>query len=488
MNLDQWCNIDESIYIAEIDEQYKQYAGLKYDQKIIESLSEMRIQSSNLFVNFFKKPKELFTTAVEAIAYSKTKKLELEIHQFRNKKIISSRYLFNNNPVNWSNWRQFNSQQKNHKNRKEVFDDFIIKTKYIAPLVSERFNQMKNIFSEYENMNYTDKKLDPLSCYLENENISFEQLVNFIKKLAGKALKPFQQSLDIGRELLKREPDYYDDFYFFRNKVFSDFDYKFNSVNPIYEVSKVLKGLGFDLSAIHFDTEERNNKYPSPICFFVQIPVDIRILFKKESPYFDLQGCFHEAGHAMHAVSINKEINYWEKYKIPMGIAEIFSIFLERLTKNKSFIRDLLPSIDDSFLDNLMLRNNFMELFFITFYAANSLMKLDYWKNNLSIEEANEAYSKYIREYTGFDTPGEYWLLHHILPESIMYVPSYLIAAVRAAELEYYLANKFGDSWWKEKDCGSYLREIMRPGTRIDLTVFSDLKIDKFTNEITKTL
>ena len=27
----------------------------------------------------------------------------------------------------------------------------------------------------------------------------------------------------------------------------------------------------------------------------------------------------------------------------------------------------------------------------------------------------------------GFDIPGEYWLLHHILPEAVMYVPSYLL-------------------------------------------------------------
>jgi hypothetical protein len=74
-----------------------------------------------------------------------------------------------------------------------------------------------------------------------------------------------------------------------------------------------------------------------------------------------------------------------------------------------------------------------MELFFVTFYPANSLMKLEYWKENLSIHQASELYSRLIKEYTGFKMPGEYWLLHHILPESIMYVPSYLLAAVRAA-------------------------------------------------------
>lgn len=89
-------------------------------------------------------------------------------------------------------------------------------------------------------------------------------------------------------------------------------------------------------------------------------------------------------------------------------------------------------------------------------------------------------------EYTGIDDfPGEYWMLHHILPDAIMYVPSYLFAAVRAAELDRHLQNKFGDMWWNEKDVGKYLREIMHPGTKIDLRRFSSLDRRIFVKEIT---
>src|SRR5919198_5630425 len=118
------------------------------------------------------------------------------------------------------------------------------------------------------------------------------------------------------------------------------------------------------------------------------------------------------------------------------------------------------------------------------FYAANSLMKLKYWKENLSIHQASELYSSLIEEYTGFEIPGEYWLLHHILPESIIYVPSYLLAAVRAAELDMYARNKYGDRWWKEKEAGKDLREIMKPGAKINLSIFSNLDSNAFLEEI----
>jgi hypothetical protein len=104
----------------------------------------------------------------------------------------------------------------------------------------------------------------------------------------------------------------------------------------------------------------------------------------------------------------------------------------------------------------------------------------------LSVDQACEVYSRLIKEYTGFDMPGEYWLLHHILPESIMYVPSYLLAAVRAAELDNYTRSKFGNMWWRQKESGKNLREIMSPGAAIDLSIFSRLDSTIYMNEITE--
>jgi hypothetical protein len=494
MNLNHWCELDELIYVSQTDEEYKQYAGLAHSEKLIEQLAQMKIRNSNIFLDFYSLPRPLFLGAIEDIAYSKTKKLELELHNVRNTRITSSRHMLKDSPVNWSTWRQFNSLEKETKSRKEVFDQFIEKTKYIAPIVENRFSEIKQIYRENAHGNKEGKepndKLDPVSAYLENENISYEKLTEFVKSMGQRAKKPFKDALaDIGKEILGREPEYYDDFYYFRNKAYSDMDSNFLNLEPLVEVKKMLTNMEFDLSKVHFDTEDRKDKYPSPICFFVKIPNDIRVLYKKESPYFDLQACFHETGHAMHASSIDATNEYWDKYRISMGLAETFSIFLERLTKNTSYLSSSSSSLsnpikDQNTLDKLESRNRFMELFFVTFYAANSLMKMEYWKENLSIDEASELYSRLIKEYTGFEIPGEYWLLHHILPESIMYVPSYLLAAVRAAELDSYVGDKHGDKWWTEKKAGKDLREIMKPGAKMDFSIFSSLNSNIFLKEI----
>lgn len=493
MNLKQWCELDELIHIRETDEQYKQYAGYHYSETLIEHLSRMRLYNSKIFLESFTTPRNLLLLAVKNIAFSETKRLELQLHNVRNTKITSSKHLYNGSSVNWSTWRQFNSLQSNHLHRKDVFDEFITKTAYVKPIIEERFSLIKQSYLESQVKDrFGQDELDPLSGYLENEDMTYDKLTEFIKYMGSKAKKPFREALmNVGKRVLGKEPEYYDDFYLFRSKVFSDIENNFSSLDPVVEVKKILKTMHFSLSKIHFDVENRRNKYPSPICFFVKIPDDIRVLYKNESPYFDLQGCFHEIGHAMHASSLDAHDKYWNKYTIPMGIEEIFSTFLERLTKNPNYLMSLLSGSnrdlkkESNMIKELVIRNNFTELFFVVFYTANSLMKLEYWKHDLSIDEASELYSKLIKEYVGFEVPGEYWLLHHILPEDIVYVPSYLLAAVRAKELDVHMQNRYGDKWWTVREAGRELRDIMKPGTKIDLSLFSELNSTYFMNEIT---
>jgi hypothetical protein len=489
LNLEQWCKIDESISIAENDEQYKQYAGFDYNEKLMEKLAELRLYNSKIFIEHIAHPTPLLLGAIEEIAYSKTKNLEIQLHNARTGLIVSSKHTFNGTPVNWNTWRQFNSKEKSDVGRKEVFDEFINKTHIIRPLIESRFSSIRETYKKFEfpvndGPNHVKQRIDPLVGYLKSENITYEKLTGFVKLLGQKTRSPFREALyEISKEVLNRDADYYDDFYFFRNKVYKDIESRL-SVDPLFEVKKILRTMEFGLNNIHFDIEDRKNKYPSPICFFIQIPHDIRVLYKNESPYFDLQGCFHETGHAIHASSIDENSPYWNKYRISMGIAEIFSILLERITKNRIYLQSLFGKGSTEIIDKIHAKNRFLELFFVTFYAANSLMKLEYWNKNLTIDDACEVYASLVKEYTGFEVPGQYWLLHHILPESIMYVPSYLLAAVRAAELESHMKNRFGDTWWCNNKSGKELRKIMKPGAQIDLSLFSRLDPKEYLMEI----
>jgi hypothetical protein len=486
LNLKEWCEIDEILYSAETNEQYLQFAGYDYDKKNIEKLSKMKFLISEIFVRSFSKPRLLFLSSIENICDSKTKTLELKLHDLRGTKIKSRYFKFNGKQLNWNNWRQFNSCENDNNKRKIVFDEFIKKTKYISPVINLRFKRIREIYSNFsDKINENSRKtFNPLDGYLISEKITFSELRVLVTELGQRARKRFQSELNCGSKLIGKDPEYYDDFYFFRNRIFSSIEKYFLKINPVTTVKKTLRSIGFDFSKIHFDTNDRPNKYPSPICFFVKVPSDIRVLYKNESPYFNLQSCYHETGHAIHASSIDPDLNYWEKYKFPMGIAEIFSILIERLTKNPLYLKDI-GITNDKVLCELVSKNNFMELFFVVFYTANSLMKMEFWNRNLTIYETSRLYEKLIKKYMGLEVPGEYWMLHHILPESIMYVPSYMLAAIRAAELERYLINRFGERWWNDPVAGKKVREIMSKGGTINLNEFSKLDQNIFMKEIT---
>src|SRR6476659_9252610 len=184
----------------------------------------MKMENSNIFINYFSHPRPPFLGALEDIAYSKTKKLELELHNARNTKITSN-HLYKDSPVNWSTLRQYNSLEKEPKNRKEVFDEFIKKTKYIAPIVENRFSAIKQVYQEnnvHTNTEDNKKKLDnnnnldPVSAYLEQENISYEKLMEFIKSMGQRAKKPFQDALnDIGKIILGGNRIVYNDNFYY---------------------------------------------------------------------------------------------------------------------------------------------------------------------------------------------------------------------------------------------------------------------------------
>jgi hypothetical protein len=99
----------------------------------------------------------LFLNALENIADSSTKELELNLYKLGNERIVSSHRYFANAPVNWSTWRQFNSIEEDPNKRKEVFNEFISKTRYISPVIKKRFDQMDRIYR-----GYSDNKLTTL--------------------------------------------------------------------------------------------------------------------------------------------------------------------------------------------------------------------------------------------------------------------------------------------------------------------------------------
>jgi len=453
MNLQEWCKEAEKIDYALGKEYWNMEVGLPYDKDNIKNLEESNLKLSEFFVNNLKEPRELFLHSVGGIAGSKTYHLAIQLKEERQKHIKTE---INGKKVDWNSWRQFVVKATDQE-RKEVFDTFIKQVPEITPFIKERFDACQEIYNQYN--------LEPLSDFCEESRITLPHLKSVLDQLQSIFQKKFLQEWKFfSNKFLKRDPEYYDDLYFIRNIVYEDLLKEFEHVNALEEIEKLFKSMGLDSSRITVDKEEREGKFPSPFCSFTSIPKDIRVSYKAENPLNTTVSVFHEFGHAIHASNIKEDLEYWKKYTMSNALAETFSTFFENLISNKLFLTKRL-NISEEHAEEIRRRINFVELFAIMFYVANSKFRVEYWEKKLPFEAQDELYAKHFKECMGLDIPGKYWQLHHILPESLMYVPAYLLAMIKAQEIEDDMIERYGQEWWDNPKSHEYMLNIIESGT-----------------------
>jgi len=434
------------------EQHYNQYAGLTYNRELMKKLAQQLTEISREFLERFTEPRSMYLASIETIAEAARLEVELDFHDQRMEKISTEKYSIGGKKVNWGNWRQFNSQTDDTQKRKEVFDEFIARAPAISHLVGKRMNITKEVYRRYS--------LTPLDSYLELEQISYDELLRLLEKLGDGAKQTFLAAADhfAPQVLRKATTEYYDDYYTWRSRIYKPLNRYLEGKNPLSEILRFLKNLSFDPSTIKVDDEDRPNKTPSASCWGIQIPNDVRILYRKVSPFTDFGSLFHEFGHGIHGKSANPQDSVWKRYIVPRSVAETFSTLIESVTENPVFLRQDLK-LEETTVREITDRVKFMNLSFLTFYAANSIMKMEFWRNNHSIEQAAKRWQELTRRFF-VETPGNYWILHHIMPNYDMYSPSYVIAGVRVATIRERLTKDFGETWWRQIEAGRFIKQI----------------------------
>lgn len=443
------------------EQYYNQDAGLPYDRGLMKKLAEELTDVSKEFLDKYSEPRRMYLASIDTIAEAERLETELDFHDQRMEKISTEKYKIDGKRVNWGNWRQFNSVTNDARKRKEVFDEFISKAPQIAPLVEKRMGISRAVYERYHTT--------PLEAYLELEQMSYEELEGLLVKLGDEAKKAFLSSIEhyAPQVLRKSVVEYYDDYYTWRGRIYTPLNRYFEAKNPLVEIARFLGALGLDYSAIKVDAEDRPNKSPSASCWGINVPNDVRILYRKVTPFSDFEAVFHEFGHGIHARSADPKDSVWKRYIVPMSVAETFSILIESVTENPVFLREDLKLMDEAIRD-IVDRVRFLSLVFLTFYAANSIMKMEFWKKRYSVEQAARRWQELSKRFF-IETPGYYWILHHVMPNYDMYSPSYVIASVRVAAVKEKLAQDFGEAWWRNPQAGEFIKQLAQTRGEFDI-------------------
>jgi len=454
-------------------ERAQQYAGLGFSE---ERMEEAALQIQELSRQALDEiPPEQFSrsllfSTITSARQSDYTHMENEIYRCRNERVAIQ---VNGERVSLDNWRRFNRiHLKEPSIRREAFDGLMEKAKALTPLLEERFALSQKLFAPYD--------LSPLAAYLEEEQVSLTRLVELVEGLALEA-KPFflEQGNRFGQEILGKPIEYFDDMYVFRGAIFQPLD-QYLHIDLTGRLMPVFKRMGFNVQAIRVDGSARQGKHASPVCFAVQVPTDVRVLFQPTSPVADYMSFMHEMGHALHFANIDEKQSFSHRYLVPNGIAEIFSTLFEALAVEPVFLLGELGIPEDTARD-LVARNRFMLLYFLVFYGVNSMLKVRFWQDHLTMDQADSLYAKLAQQFMGLSLPGIYWQTHHVASMYDMYTPSYLLAQIRMEELRKKLEQEYGIRWWQDRQVGDTLRkQYIAPGAAIQLEDFSQLDEDPF--------
>lgn len=474
MDLGDFTRELEEEEVALSREFYKQYAGFEYSTEAMEERSR-RIQELCLkgLETFDPEdlPELLMYALVDGSIAREMTRLQNELYRKRQEEVVVEAH---GERVNLNNVRLFNHRHvRDYELRRQVFDGLLEKAPALTDTIRLRFELLRETYARYD--------LHPLEVYCRQEQVTLDRLKELVHE-AGMRAKPrfLVMAEDLSPEVIGKPMEYYDDLYVFRHVINERFNPYFSRVNYQTLLRRTAERLGLEPDRVQVDGEPREGKHSSPVCFGIRIPGDVRVLYQATDPYGDYTSFFHEMGHGLHFVSVDPYRPYHERVLIQRSVAETFSTLFEELAQDPLFLREeagLSPDV----IEHVDRRRRFMELYFLTFYGANSMLKIAYWERGLSMEDADKEYERLYRQYTDLPMPGIYWQTHHITGMYILYAPSYLLANIRKSELIQRLRDAFGERWWREPEAGRYLREeLMGPGAAIDLASFSSLNPEPY--------
>lgn len=469
----------ESLEAALALESFKQYAALGASEERMEALAgevESLAQKGLAALPRATLPPLLWQGMVAAASAREMTRLQNDIYRLRNEVKVDVA----GESVHLNNVRSFNAKRpRDARVRREAFEGLMGAAPVLTPTLRKRFGLSAATWAAHG--------MTPLDAYLVEEGVTRERLTRVVDD-AARAAKPafLQAASEFSEEILGKPFEAFDDMYVFRSTIYGPVDPAFAKLDFRDAFLRLGRSLGIDAASIHIDGEPREGKFSSPVCFGVRIPGDVRVLYQRTTPIGDYESFYHEMGHAVHFAHVGEGRAFHERRLIPMGVAELFSTLFEEVSMDPVYLKEDLGIAPDA-VDDLLRRRRFMELFFLTFYGANSMHKLRFWTERMweDFPRADEAYADLTERYMGVRVPGIYWQTHHVMGMSDVYAPSYLLANIRKSELIRHMQTRFGRAWWRDEAAGAFLkRECMEPGASIDLPSFSRLDADAYVRPI----
>jgi hypothetical protein len=309
---------------------------------------------------------------------------------------------------------------------------------------------------------------DPVARSAEEKGISLSQLERALAAASERSTGTYERLKEHWFERLlgpEREP-VPTSFHTAYLRRLSPLDSTYTKEQAIPVCMATLQGLGFDLENdpnIRLDIEDRPQKSPRACVIASDPPGVVHLITRAQGGLHDYQAFLHEAGHALHYAGVDPGLSYtFRKLSRDHALTEIYSYILEAITREPAWHAEHFGLDDETARENAE-ATVFLEALLYRRYTAKLQFELDFWSRFADDRGTPGGYSEKLTAATGIEYRADAYLADM---DSGFYSADYLRAWIRSAQLRRYLADEFGEDWWRSSATGDRLRELFREGTQ----------------------
>jgi hypothetical protein len=247
--------------------------------------------------------------------------------------------------------------------------------------------------------------------------------------------------------------------YLFRAK---DLDRLFTRENMMKALEATLDGIGLSLkdnSNIVLDAEPREKKSPRAFCSPIKVPDQVVLCIMPKGGMDDYRALFHEMGHSQHFSNVSAGMPFEFKYLGDNSVTEAYAFLFEHLVSDRAWLTSVMGMGEEDVTDVAQFLS-FETLYMVRRYAAKLIYELEL---HAGARNPERLYASILEDALKFKHPESHYLYDL---DAGFYAASYLRAWMFEVQLRSVLDDEFGSTWWKEKECGKFLREMWSSGQK----------------------
>jgi len=428
---------------------YSKYNGIFTDETLVEEVKNRRVYQrgpDRMRMNY------LYSLILSSYMARTTTELADKISTMETKREVDvdgKKIPFRYSAVTLANEPDHNKREAIERARDPVFEE-------INPMRLEVLNKDHELAKTLGYENYVEMCEDASGIDLYGLE---KQMRNVLSRTDRLYSRYFKLACSNILKLSPSDVRKHDIGFLFRAK---DFDGMFGQDNMMKAMNTTLDGIGLPLSEnpnIHLDTEVREKKTPRAFCSTVRVPDQIMLCIMPKGGLDDYRALFHEMGHSQHFSNVSPDMPFEFKYLGDNSVTEGFAFLFEHLVADKAWLMETMGLAENNALDIAQFLN-FQTLYMVRRYAAKLIYELQL---HSGAKEPEKLYANILEDALKFKHPEMHYL-YDVDPG--FYAANYLRAWMFEVQLRAVLDDQFGSTWWKEKECGKYLKEMWSTGQK----------------------